>query len=54
MKKHLITLLGHIAIAILHYHLMITKGVTSFQFLSFAFVHYIWHDLVMNRIYGLK
>jgi len=54
MKKHLIMLLGHILLAILHYYLMMNKGITEFQFISFAVVHYIWHDLVANRIYGLK
>jgi hypothetical protein len=54
MKKHIITFIGHIAIAALHYHLMQTKGITGFQFISFAVVHYVWHDLMINRIYGLK
>jgi len=54
MKKHIITLLGHFAIATLHYHLMTTKNITDFQFISFAIVHFVWHDLMTNRIYGLK
>ncbi len=54
MKKHIIALIGHIAIATLHLHLINTKGMTGFQFISFAVVHYVWHDLMINRIYGLK
>lgn len=54
MKKHIIILIGHIAITALHYYLMTTKGITDFQFISFAVVHYVWHDLMINRIYGLK
>jgi hypothetical protein len=54
MKKHIIALIGHLAIATLHYYLMMIKGITEFQFISFAVVHYVWHDLVINGIYGLK
>ena len=54
MKKHIIAFIGHIVIAVLHYHLMMNKGTDGFQFISFMFIHYVWHDLIINRIYGLK
>lgn len=54
MKKHFITFLGHILLATLHYYLMSIKGANGFQFFSFIVVHYIWHSLIIDRIYGLK
>jgi hypothetical protein len=54
MKKHLITFLGHTLLAILHYYLIENKGHNNFQFISFIIVHCMWHNLIMNRIYGLK
>jgi hypothetical protein len=54
MKKHLITFLGHVLLATLHYYLMKHKGYNEFQFISFIVVHAIWHNLMITRIYGLK
>jgi len=56
MKKHLVTLLGHIALATLHYYVMLNKGVDGLQIFSFIFAHAIWHGLMRRafRIYGLK
>jgi len=54
MKKHFIAFLGHILLATLHCYLIVHKGNNEFQFISFIIVHYIWHSLIMNRIYGLK
>jgi hypothetical protein len=54
MKKHLITFLGHVLLATLHYYLMKHKGYNEFQFISFIIVHAIWHNLMITRIYGLK
>jgi len=54
--KHLIILLGHISLTILHYYLMLHKGVDGLQFVSFIFAHAVWHTTMKRvfRIYGLK
>lgn len=56
MKKHIIILLGHIALATLHSHLMGEKGADILQFISFVIAHAVWHSLMRKvfRIYGLK
>ena len=56
MKKHIIILLGHIALAILHSYLMGEKGADTLQFVSFVIAHAVWHSLMRKvfRIYGLK
>jgi hypothetical protein len=56
MKKHLIIFLGHVLLAVLHYYLMMHKGISIFQFISFVFTHAVWHRLMGKafRIYGLK
>ena len=56
MKKNLITLLGHISLATLHYYVMSHKGVDGFQLISFTFAHAVWHGLMRKIfcIYGLK
>jgi hypothetical protein len=56
MKKHFIIFLGHILLATLHYYLMMHKGISIFQFISFVFAHAVWHAIMRKtfRIYGLK
>jgi hypothetical protein len=56
MKKNLTTLLGHVALAILHYYVMTHKGIDGFQIFSFIFAHAIWNNSMKRvfRIYGLK
>ncbi len=54
MKKHIIALVGHIALMVLHYYLIEVKGITVSQFVTFTAAHWVWHDLIINRIYGLK
>lgn len=56
MKKHLIILLGHALIAMLHCYFISYKGHNEFQFMSFIFIHAVWHGSMRRvfRIYGLK